>query len=357
MADTSLLHTLAFSYLYRNRLSMAHRLLDAYGSAAQAWLHIDEPEMEEALTKATKELDFIDKHAIRIYSYGEADYPYRLSQCPDAPLVLYGKGAFTPNSGRYLSVVGTRSATERGKETTRRLILDLAALVPDVTIVSGLAFGIDVAAHRAALEAGLPTLIIPGHGLDRIYPALHRPVAVQALQHGGILTEYMSETEPLANHFVARDRIIAGLSDATLVVESKERGGSLITARMAQDYNREVFAIPGRPTDVTSVGCNNLIRTQRAALVTGAEDLAYAMQWIDEKIPMTALQTALTFDAMDETARTLIDMLHQHEDGMHINLIVMESGMKYQDVSAKLMMMEIDGLVKSLPGGMYRALK
>ena len=201
--------------------------------------------MGEALSRAEKELAFVEKHRISTYWCQDEGYPFRLRQCPDRPLLLFGKGNMRVNEGKMVSVVGTRNATDRGKELTRQLVLDLAKRVPNLTVISGLAYGIDVAAHRAAIEAGIPTIAVPGHGLDRIYPALHRNVAVAMLEHGGLLTEYVSGTRPDPWHFVARDRIIAGLADAVVVVESKAKGGALITAQMALDYDRDVFACPG----------------------------------------------------------------------------------------------------------------
>lgn len=358
MVDKEILkYSIALQWLYRTRLRTEHQLLRQYGDAREAWKHIDELEMKEALERAEEELEFIDKHNISVYLYGTDEYPYRLNECPDAPTILYGKGNISINNQHFVSIVGTRRATDRGKEMTRQLVLDLAELVPDVTIVSGLAYGIDVAAHKAAIEAGLPTLIVLGHGLDRIYPHLHRPIAVQSLKNGGLLTEYVSQTEPFGPNFVARDRIIAGLADAVVVIESREKGGSLITARMASDYDREIFAVPGRPSDPNSLGCNNLIREQNAQLINSAEDIVEAMQWrLMERKPQQTQLVDLMFQLSD-VERTLLDKLHEQEDGMHINSIVMETGLDYSNVSATLMMMELNELVKSLPGGIYRALK
>lgn len=350
-------YSIALQWLYRTRIRTEHTLLRRYGSAHEAWKHIDELEMAEALQRAEEELEFIYKHGIQTYCLLDQDYPFRLKECPDAPTVLYGKGNINVNAQHFVSIVGTRSASDRGKEITRRLVLDLAQLVPDVTIISGLAYGIDVAAHRAAIEAGVPTLMILGHGLDRIYPQIHRPVAVKALSSGGLLTEYTSGTEPFGPNFVARDRIIAGLTDAVVVVESKEKGGSLITAHMACDYDRELFAIPGRPTDQNSLGCNNLIKDQQAQLINSAEDLVAAMQWQQfDRRPVQTELAELTVD-LNETEKILLNKLREQEDGIHINCIVMETGLNYADVSSTLMMMELKELVKALPGGIYRALK
>lgn len=356
--SAELRYQIALSAIYKNRLSTAHRLLDRYEYASEVWKHVNEPDMDKVLARADREIEWIRRHDIQTFFCKDDTFPYRVQQCPDAPIILYGKGNLQFNQRRIISIVGTRNSTDRGREQTRQFVLDLQQLIPDVTIVSGLAYGIDVAAHRAALEAGLPTIIVPGHGLDRIYPALHRDVAVKALQQGGILTEYMSETEPYGPNFVARDRIIAAMSDATIVVESKEKGGSLITAQMALDYDRQVFAFPGRNTDMNSRGCNQLIRDQKAALIENAEDFVNAMMWQSERKPQT-VQTELIelIEPLDETERLLLDKLHAYEDGLHVNLLVMECGIQYAKASSTLMMMEFKGIVKSLPGGIWRALK
>jgi DNA processing protein len=261
------------------------------------------------------------------------------------------------NPQHTVSVVGTRRATERGKDWCRRFVLDLAAQVPDLTIISGLAYGIDVAAHKAAIEAGIPTLIIPAHGLDRIYPATHRPVAVQALERGGILTEYPSGTEPERHHFVARNRIVAGMADALVVVESKARGGSLITAEMAVDYGREVFAVPGRAGEECSAGCNDMIKRQRAQLIEHADDLIQCMQWTTQ--PTQPVQTSMVemMNPLSDLQIHLLQLLRLSEDGLHINQLVIETQCNYNVVSAELVMMELQDIVKSMPGGMWRAKK
>lgn len=353
------LYQIAVSVLFRNRLRKALRLLEHYGSAYEVWQHTDEPDMQAAWQRAEGEAEFIDRHQIRMLWCEDALYPFRLRECPDRPLVLYSKGNIRFEDTKVVSVVGTRMATDRGKEQTRQLVLELAKQIPNVVIVSGLAYGIDVAAHRAAIEAGASTVIVPAHGLDRIYPSLHRSVAVQALENGGILTEYPSGTNPDAFNFVARNRIIAGLADAVVVVESKQKGGSLITAQMACDYNRDLFAFPGRSSDENSRGCNLLIRNQKAQLIQSADDLIDSMQWATVSTKKQPVQTEITdlFGMLTPTQRTLIDKLHEQEDGMHINMVVLETQIPYPQVSADLMLLEMQGYVKSLPGGIYRALK
>lgn len=349
---------LALAYLYRNRSHKAHQLLAHYGSAEAAWENVerdafvDAAKKAEAIERAKRELDFIDKHHIHTYFCTDEQYPARLKPCVDRPVMLFGKGNIHHSEGKFVSIVGTRRATERGKELTRRFVLELAQMCSDVTIVSGLAYGIDVTAHRAALEADLPTIIIPAHGLDRIYPAIHRPVAVEALANGGILTEYMSDTEPEKMNFVARNRIVAGLADAVLVAESQTKGGSLITASMAVDYNRDLFAFPGRPSDTNSLGCNQLIRQQRASLINSAAEFVELMGWKPEN---GDTQLAMPMDEQTGSDSPLVAMLRQSEDGLHINSLVMESGLAYADVAAELMMLEMEGQVQALAGGMYRA--
>ena len=331
-------------------------LRDRYGSAEEAWRHLDEPEMEASMARAEQELEWINEHGIRVWTLTDEDYPYRLRQCPDRPLLLYGKGNLHPSDGQIVSIVGTRRPTERGKELTTRLVHELHERLEYVTIVSGGAYGIDIAAHRAAIQCGIPTIIVPAHGLDRIYPYRHRPEAIAALEHGGILTEFPSGTEPFAPFFVQRNRIVAGLADAVVVVESRDKGGSLITARMASDYNRELFAFPGRPDDESSKGCNELIRHTSAQLIDSADDLIQTMDWKTRNTPAQPVQTQLIglMDDLSERQQTILNKLQEAEEGLHINLIVMETELPYSDVSSDLMLLELQGLVRSLPGGIYR---
>lgn len=350
------LYDVALSILLRTKLRRNLALLEKYGSAEEAWRHLDEPGMQEALQRAEREAEWIEQHGIHVWTLSDEDYPYRLRQCPDRPAVLYGKGNINHSTGHMVSIVGTRRPTERGKDLTRNLVRDLRDRLDNVSIISGGAYGIDITAHRAALEFGVPTIIIPAHGLDRIYPIQHRPEAISALQNGGLLTEHISGVEPLAPYFVQRNRIIAGLSDAVVVVESKTKGGSLITAQMALDYDRELFAFPGRPTDDVSSGCNSLIRRQAAHLIDNADDLIEAMNWQTTSAKSNATQTRVVEFLGDLTDRQqmLLRKLQEAEEGMHINLIVMETELNYSDVASELVMLEIQGLVKSLPGGIYR---
>lgn len=350
------LFDIALSMLFRNRLRKSLMLVDHYGSAEEAWKHIDEPGMEQALQQAQRELEWIQAHGIRVWTLSDEDYPYRLRQCPDKQLVLYSKGEVHPSDGHIVSIVGTRRPTERGKELTTALVKGLHEQLEQVTIISGGAYGIDITAHRAAMDCGIPTIIIPAHGLDRIYPVHHRQDAIRALSNGGLLTEFPSGTEPIAAHFVQRNRIVAGLADAVVVVESRDRGGSLITARMACDYSKDLFAFPGRPSDPSSCGCNNLIRADKARLIDSADDLISAMDWTTREAKKEPVQTQLIglMDGLSGDQQTLLNKLQETEEGMHINLLVMETERPYAEVSSDLMELELQGLVRSFPGGIYR---
>ena len=349
-------YDLALSFLYRTRLRSHLALLDRYGSAEEAWRHLDEPSMREAWTRAQQEAEWIEKHNIRVWTTADDDYPYRLRQCPDRPAVLYSKGNVHPSEGHVVSIVGTRRPTPRGEELTDALVRGLHERLESLTVVSGGAYGIDIAAHRAAIKYGVPTIIIPAHGLDRIYPYAHRKDAVAALANGGLLTEFPSGTEPMAPYFVQRNRIVAGLADAVVVVESREKGGSLITARMAGDYSRDLFAFPGRPSDLSSMGCNRLIASQKAQLIDTADDLIAAMGWKTRTSAAAPVQTKIIglMDDLSDRQQAILAKLQEAEDGMHINLLVMELEIPYSDVSSDLVMLEIQGLVRALPGGIYR---
>lgn len=356
MAMSEKQYYIALNILMRNSLSRALQLLEQYGSAKEVWEHLDEPAMDECWKRAQKEMDWIMEHQIQVYTLSDSNYPYRLRQCPDKPLVLYGKGNINLADGYVVSIVGTRRPTQRGIEQTEMLVRGLGEKLNKVTIISGGAYGIDIAAHRAAIKYNIPTIIVPAHGLDRIYPAMHRKEAIESLENGGIITEFISGTEPLAPYFIQRNRIVAGLADAVVVVETKSKGGSRITARMAQDYNRDLFAFPGRPDDVFSQGCNQLIRTNAAQLIQGADDLIESMQWKTKEVQTPSVQTKIIGLYEDLTLRqqAIAKKIQAAEEGVHINLIVMEMGLNYNEVAADLVMMEILGLIKEMPGGIYR---
>lgn len=356
IVNASPLYDIALSMLYRTSLRKALLLLDRHGTAEAVWRSLDEPDMQACLERAGRELGWIQEHGIHVWTLADEDYPYRLRQCPDRPLLLYGKGNLHLSDGHFVSVVGTRQPSQRGRELTEALVRDLHAQLDAVTIISGGAYGIDITAHRAAIQCGIPTIIIPAHGLDRIYPYPHRADAIAAMEHGGILTEFPSGVEPLPPYFVQRNRIVAGLADAVVVVESKEKGGSLITAQMAVDYNRALFAFPGRPADMSSRGCNALIRSNKAVLMNNADELIDTMQWKRRTASVQPVQTQLVglLDDLTPAQQTILQKLQEAEEGMHINLLVMETERPYSEVASDLTMLELQGLIKALPGGFYR---
>ena len=307
--------------------------------------------------RAMREMEFIEKNNIKLICFGDEAYPYRLAECHDAPLVLHSLGNANFNAKHIVSIVGTRHASEYGKELCTEFVTDLAKLIPDTLIVSGLAYGIDVCAHRAALKAGLPTVGVLAHGLDRIYPNAHRTTAKQMLENGGLLTEFMSGTESLKPFFVQRNRIVAGISDATIVVESASKGGSLITASLAQGYSRDCFAFPGRVNDQYSCGCNELVSRNRAALITSAYDFVEAMNWetATKKKSAEELQTELFPElTADETA--VMTALHSNSDGLQVNQMVVQLNIPISKLLPLLFEMEMKGYVKAVAGGCYRAM-
>jgi DNA processing protein len=304
------------------------------------------------LEKAEKEVDYISRNNIRTYFYLDDDYPFRLRQCDDSPVVFFFKGNCDLNAPRLLSVVGTRNATTRGKELCDRIIGGLAASHHDLIIISGLAYGIDIASHKAALANNLRTIGVLGHGFRTTYPSIHEPTARIMVKNGGLLTDFVSDELPERNNFLKRNRIIAGLSDATLVVESGIKGGALITADIAGSYNRDVFAVPGRPDDQWSAGCNNLIRNNKAALVECADDIEYFLDWKPEK-SNAPVQRSL-FSEMDETEKQIYELIAR-EGEMNIDFLCRQTAIPVHRLSSLLLQMEFRGLVKCYPGNMYRA--
>jgi DNA processing protein len=310
----------------------------------------------DALKRAEKEIAFIEKNKVSCYFLSDNDYPFRLRECADAPLLLYFKGKCDLNTPRIISIVGTRKPSDYGRELTAKLVAELAASFPDMLIVSGLAYGIDVASHQSALKHQLPTVGVLAHGLDRIYPPVHRSTAIEMLEHGGLLTDFPNETNPDKPNFIKRNRIIAGLSDATVVVESADRGGSLITADIAFSYGRDVFAFPGRTTDLSSQGCNRIIRQNKASLLTCAADLILSMRWdVPERTntPPPA-QTELLFPGNEESNRVM--SLLQEKKEIHINQLSVELNLPVYKLSEILFELEMNGQVKAVPGSTYKLL-
>lgn len=306
---------------------------------------------------AEQEFEFACKNSIKIICKGDEAYPSRLSECDDAPLVLHSMGNANLNAAHIVSIVGTRHASEYGKELCENFVADLATFLPDTLIVSGLAYGIDICAHRAALKAGLPTVGVLAHGLDQIYPGAHRSTAKKMLENGGLLTEFMSRTNPFPSNFVQRNRIVAGISDATVVVESASHGGSLITASLAFSYSRDCFAFPGRVYDQYSQGCNELVSHNKAALITSAHDFVKAMNWEEtaKRKRSQGLQTEL-FPALSPDESAIIEALQSSDDGLQVNQMVVRLNMPINKLLPLLFEMEMKGYLKAVAGGSYRAL-
>lgn len=309
--------------------------------------------MPQYLDRAGQELEFAESKGIRILTLNDMDYPARLRECPDAPTVLYYKGNADLNVRHIISVVGTRHCTEYGRDMCRVFLRDLAALCPDVLVISGLAYGIDVHAHQEALNNNLPTIGALAHGLDMLYPASHKRIANEMVDRGGLLTEFMSGSNSDKFHFVQRNRIVAGMSDATIVVESKEQGGSLITAELAEMYYRDVFACPGRVTDQASKGCNNLIQNNRASLLQDARQFVEAMGW-ETASATGAIQRELFVDLSPQEER-VVEALGDYEPHS-INTLVVQCNIPIQQLLEVLLGLEMKGVVKAMVGSQYRLL-
>jgi DNA processing protein len=300
--------------------------------------------------RAEEEIKFIEKNNITPVFYLDNSYPKRLTHCEDSPVMLYFKGEADLNSEKIISIVGTREATDYGKSLCEKLIADLAVYNP--LIVSGLAYGIDVCAHKAAMDNGLKTIGVFAHGLDKVYPALHRSIAEKMVENGGLLSDFMSRTTPDRENFPRRNRIVAGMADATIVIESKKDGGSLITADIANSYNRDVFAFPGKVGDVTSEGCNNIIKQNKAALLQSAADIIYIMGW-EQKKKKNAPQQRQLFVELNAEEEILVNLLKE-KSPVNVDDICLLAKMPMSKVSSLLLTLEFSGIVKSLPGKVYR---
>lgn len=306
---------------------------------------------QDVMNEALQEVEFIKKNNIQAYFYLDEDYPERLKGCPDSPIILYFKGSCRLNENRIISVVGTRNATAYGKEICDEMIRCFSEKSYQITVVSGLAYGIDIQAHKSSVKYDIPTIGVLAHGLDTIYPSLHAPMAHKMLEKGGLITDFPSKTRIDRNNFLRRNRIIAGLADATVVVESAEKGGALVTADIANSYNRDVFAFPGRSTDVYSRGCNKLIKQNQAVLVECQTDIENAMNWDMKVSAQKPVQTQL-FVELSKEEQNLVDILS--ESDWFIDEITLKSKLPMSKVSALLLGLEFKGLVTSLPGKMYR---
>lgn len=350
----------------------AKKLVDGMGTAADVFrLRTELPERlsgvsrrmvdlldcPQAFARAEQEVAFMEKNRIRCLTLADEAYPSRLRDCDDAPIVLFYKGAARFNVPHVLNMVGTRHATDYGKELCATFLRDLKALCPDVLVVSGLAYGIDIHAHRESLVNHLPTVGVLAHGLDRIYPSVHRNTAVDMLEQGGLLTEFLTETNPDKHNFIARNRIVAGLADATIVIESAAKGGSLITADIAGSYHRDCFAFPGRTGDLYSTGCNQLIRDNKASLLLSAEDFVQTMGWSSSSKPVATepVQRNLFFPDLSAEEQHILRILSEQGD-QQINALIVATNIPVHRMNALLFELEMKGLIRVLAGGMYRLL-
>lgn len=365
------LYAVALTRINHFNLATSLQLYRKLGSATaimehrhdiKAVIHDASPRLEEALKdvsgaikRAEEELAFDEKHNIKPLVIGSDNYPKRLRECDDAPLVLYYRGSANLDQWRIIAMVGTRHCTTYGQDTIKRFIEELKLLCPDVLIVSGLAYGVDINAHRKALANGFDTVGVLAHGLDFLYPAAHRDTAAEMLTHGGLVTEFMTKTNADKMNFVRRNRIIAGLADATIVVESASKGGSLITANIAMDYGRDVFAFPGNVGQPYSQGCNNLIRDNKAALITSAEDFVNTMGWMDDHTLAQAKKAGIErqlFPDLTPDEKLIADVLTRKND-LQASDISSLARLSIPDTSAILFKLELKGVIKLMAGGVY----
>ena len=304
---------------------------------------------KEYLKRAEEEIEFIEKNDIQPLFFLDSDYPRRLSQCDDAPMMLYYKGKANLNANRVVAIVGTRNITDYGKENCNQLVEDLKA--DNVLIVSGLAYGVDTCAHKAAVKNDIPTVGVMGCGMQQVYPAPNKKLALEMIdQGGGVLTECMSGTQPDRENFPRRNRIIAGMADAVVVVESAMKGGSLITADLGNNYHRDVFAYPGRVMDIYSQGCNYLIRTNRAHLMESVLNLRYVMRWDSES--KVEKQTSLFREFSDEE-NVIMDCFGSNAV-ISLDDIIVKSGLPTTKIAVLLLSLEFDGVLMALPGKRYQ---
>lgn len=306
---------------------------------------------KSVFAKAEAELKYIQDNDIQVHFYKDNLYPEKLKHCFDAPILLFSAGNIDLRKRRIISIVGTRQVTSHGAEFCRNLIAEIAPLNP--IIVSGFAYGVDIVAHQAAMEHGLQTIGVLAHGLNQIYPASHKKYCKKMEENGGFMTEFWSNSNPDKENFVKRNRIVAGMTEATIVIESAERGGSLITAMLANDYNRDVFAVPGRITDKFSLGCNNLIKTQKANLLTSAADLIYMLNW-DIKESKKGVQKQLFVDLQPDEQIVYDYLLQKGKELM--DTIALDCGFPIYVLSGMLLNMELKGVIRPLPGKLFEAI-
>lgn len=377
MNNEEVFYTMALTRISNFNFAQALQLYKAVGSAQLLYEYRNDigdilkdcsPRLKEALKdwdepmkRADFELRYMQEHGIRALTLTDEDYPQRLLECPDAPIILYYIGNSDLNQAKIVSIVGTRQCTPYGQDLIRRFIADLRQQCPQVLIVSGLAYGVDIHAHRQALENGYETVGVLAHGLDHIYPYRHRETAAEMVRHGGLLTEFMTQTNADKPNFVRRNRIVAGMADAVILVESAAKGGGLITAEIAQSYDRAVYAFPGHVNAEFSQGCNNLIRDNGAGLISNADDFVRAMGWDTMKDmplwltpPLRPAEDAQIPDLSPEE-QTIVTLLQQTND-LQLNILSVKTGIPIGQLTALLFQLEMKGVVKPLAGGMYHLL-
>lgn len=372
--NTEIFYTMALTRLTNFNYQQALELYKAVGSAQLLYEYRNDigdilkdcsPRLREALKdwdepmkRADFELKYMQEHGIRALTLMDDDYPQRLLECPDAPIVLYFTGNCDLNQMKIVSIVGTRQCTQYGQDLIRHFIADLRQHCPQVLIVSGLAYGVDIQAHRQALSNGYETVGVLAHGLDQIYPYRHKETAADMLRHGGLLTEFMTQTNADKPNFVRRNRIVAGMADSTVIIESAAKGGGLITAEIAQSYDRSVFAFPGSVYAEFSQGCNNLIRDNGAGLISNADDFVRAMGWQDEAVRKQANADGIErnlFPDLSPEEKKIVGLLQQTND-LQLNILSVKTSIPIGQLSALLFQLEMKGIVKPLAGGMYHLL-
>ena len=374
MNEQQLLYNIALTRIGHFSLASALHLYRTLGSGEEIFLHRNEAQdilpdcsprlidnlkdWSEPLKRAEVELEFCRNNNIRVLCLGDDNYPKRLEDCADAPLVMYYKGNANLNQSRVINIIGTRHCTTYGADFIRRFIHDLKALCPEVLVVSGLAYGVDINAHQQALAVGYETVGVVAHGLDYLYPAAHKDVAREMVNHGGLLTEFMTCTNADKGNFVRRNRIVAGMSDACILIESAAHGGGMITAGIAFDYGREVFALPGRVGDHFSEGCNNAIRENKAILLTSAEDFVKTMGWEDDALRIEAQKKGIErqlFPDLSPEQQRIVDVLTKSND-LQLNQLSVKTCIPIGDITSILFQMEMMGVVKPMAGGNYHLL-
>ena len=374
MTQQDTLYAMALTRMAGFSSTTAQQLCQALGGAKAVYDHRNDladvvphctPRLEaalkdwsSALAHAEQEMTFAQKYHIQLLCYGQPDYPARLLECADAPLVLYYRGTADLNRQRVVNIVGTRHCTPYGQDLIRHFLNDMVSCSPHLLVVSGLAYGVDIWAHRQALQNGFETVGVLAHGLDDLYPPRHRDTAQQMVKQGGLITEYMSQTRVDKMNFVRRNRIVAGMCDATILVESAAKGGGLITARIAQDYGRSVFAFPGAVGAMYSEGCNALIRDNVAGLITSADDFVKVMGWQTDAQLAQARTEGIERDLFPELSpqeQTVASVLAKKGD-MQLNMLAVSTNIAIGQLTALLFQLEMKGVVRPMAGGTYHLL-